>query len=180
MHQSKIMKWSVILGIMIVLNLFFNYALSLAYHSPEYQNFCPMKSVITEITDSPSCTAVGGQWSPNIYYPGKIDPGMTQPKGYCDQEFTCRTNYETALKNYEKNVFVSLVVLGVISILISIFVVGGGEVLSLSLSLGGLLSLVIASIRYWSSAGELLKVIILGIALATLIWLAVKKFKDNI
>ncbi len=54
------------------------------------------------------------------------------------------------------------------------------EIISIGLSWGGVLSFVIASIRYWSVADNLIKVLILGIALATLIWLAIKKFGNNI
>jgi hypothetical protein len=50
------------------------------------------------------------------------------------------------------------------------------EVLALAFSWGGVLSLFIASLRYWSDANNILKVIILAIALGSLIWTAVKKF----
>ena len=49
----------------------------------------------------------------------------------------------------------------------------------MALSFAGVLSFIIASMRYWTSADDLIKVIILGIALAILIFIAFKKFKDN-
>jgi hypothetical protein len=55
----------------------------------------------------------------------------------------------------------------------------GNMLISVALSLGGVLSFIIASMRYWTSADDLIKVIILAIALAILIWVAVKKFKNN-
>jgi len=70
-----------------------------------------------------------------------------------------------------------LVVLGAISLVVGFFLVDFSAV-SLGLSFGGVLSFIIASIRYWSAMQEYLRVIILGLALATLIALAIKKFKE--
>jgi uncharacterized membrane protein len=83
-------------------------------------------------------------------------------------------NYEAAQKFYDENVFIALILFGVASL------IGGAllenEVLSLAFSWAGVLSLFIASVRYWSDANNLFKVIILAIALAGLIWTAIKKF----
>ncbi len=173
--KSKTIKWSLIIGIVIVLNLFFNYSLSLIYSAPEYERFCPTKQVREAITDQAQCLAVGGSWNENTYAP--LPGEKSVPKGYCDEYFTCSKNYQEAQKEYEKNVFITLVVLGVLSIVAGVFI-KGVEVLSLSLSIGGVLSFVVASIRFWSLADQLLKVVILAIALASLIYLAIKKFKD--
>lgn len=181
--KSKVIKWSLIVGIVVVLNLFFNYTLSLVYNAPEYENFCKNeKQVKPVIADEAQCVAVGGQWNPNTGYYDQKAPVPTvytepQPKGSCYENFTCEKNYQDTLKVYEKNVFITLVVLGVISIVAGIFITGV-EVLSVSLSLGGVLSFIVASIRYWSLADRFLKVGILAVALIALIWLAVKKFKD--
>jgi hypothetical protein len=51
--------------------------------------------------------------------------------------------------------------------------------IGIALSLAGVLSFIIASMRYWTSADDLIKVIILAISLAILIWVAMKKFKSN-
>jgi len=46
------------------------------------------------------------------------------------------------------------------------------------LSFGGVLSLVIASMRYWSSAHDATRLIILAVALGALIWIGIRKFKE--
>lgn len=182
--QSKILKWSVIVGIIIVLNLFFNYALSLLYKEPEFNAFCPTAQVVTVPDTQKACVDKGGQWTNNnnIYYQkmtptGAIRPG-SQPAGYCDLQYTCRTSFDKAIKNYNRNVFVVLVLLGALSVLVGNFF-KGNEVISNGLALGGVLSFVIASIRYWSAANDLIRVVILGIALALLVWIALKKFKNE-
>ena len=174
--SNSIGKWSVIFGIMIVLNLFFNYALSLAYKSPEYNSFCPVEQVVKNIENQTECVAQGGQWNSNTYY-GPTPAGEKVPQGYCDLQFTCRAEYEAANKGYQRNVFVVLVILGALSVALGNFLVTNGVIAS-GLSLAGVLSFLIASTRYWSSANDFIHVIILLIALGLLFWIALRKFKS--
>ena len=170
--SSKWVRGSVIVAIVIVMNLFFNYAVSLVYQEPSYDQFIKQPQVIEEINTKESCLAVGGQWNANVYPTDKTTP--TKITGYCDSNFTNQKNYDEAVKIYDRNVFITLVLLGVIVLILGSFV--SISILSLAFSWGGVLSLVIASMRYWSSADKIIRVVILGIALITLIWLAVKKF----
>src|SRR3989344_8349853 len=175
--QSKVLKWSLIIGIVIVLNLFFNYALSLAYKHPNYEAFCPNTSQIVEnINTRNACVEAGGQWNENMYAPAPV--GKDAPVGYCDRDFNCRNDYEAAQKVYDRNVFVTLVLLGALCVVAGNFL-KGNMLIGIALSLAGVLSFIIASMRYWSSADDLIKVVILALALAILIWVAYKKFKDN-
>lgn len=176
-NQSKILKWSVIIGIVIVLNLFFNYTLSLIYKSPNYEAFCPTMQVVTIPETQQSCVDGGGQWTSNAYYNKYAKPNEMQPVGYCDLQYTCRTNYENASDIYNRNIFVALVLLGALSVLVGNFF-KGNAVVSNGLALGGVLSFIVASMRYWSAANDLIRVFILGVALALLFWVAMKKFKN--
>lgn len=173
-QKSKVLKWSLIIGMVIVLNLFFNYALSLAYNSPEYNDFCKVEQVIEAMNTKDQCLSVGGQWNANAYK-GTMGPGAAMvPEGYCDQNFKCGQAYTEASNVYDRNVFVTLVVLGVLALAVGFKV--SNEAVSKGLSLGGVLSFVIASMRYWSSADDLIKLAILAVALAALVWLAYRKF----
>lgn len=180
----SILKWSLIIGIVIVLNLFYNYTLSLVFSAPEYNTFCPQKQINITPDSQEKCLAEGGAWTqypadanPKTLYPDKITVPNTnnQQVGYCDQSFSCNQKYEEANKIYDRNVFIVLVVLGVITFVLSL-VFMNIEILSVALSIGAVLDFVIASIRYWARADDLIKVLILGVALAVLIWVSVKKF----
>ncbi len=178
--QSKVvLRGSLIVGIIIVINMFFNYALSLAYKQPVYENFCPTPTsqVVTNPDTQNACVDRGGQWTTNSYYGKPTVVGEVQPTGYCDLQFTCRNNYDDARRVYDRNVFATLVLLGAMCVAIGSFF-KKNMLVSMALSLAGVLSFIIASIRYWGSADDLIKVIILAIALAILIWVAMKKFKD--
>ena len=180
--QSKVLKWALIIGIVIVLNMFFNYTLSLVYKTPDYSSFCPQQQVNQVVNDQNTCVAQGGQWNANFpqVKVGDTIPisQITAPQGYCNLQFTCGNNYNTAQKTYDRNVFITLVILGALCVALGSFL-NSNVLISYAFSLAGVLSFIIASMRYWTSADDLIKVIILAIALAILIWVAFKKFKDN-
>lgn len=176
--QASVLKWSLIIGIIIVLNLFFNYTISLVYERPDYEDFCPQTQVVTIPDNQNECVAQGGQWTDNAYYK-PMPVGASEPRGYCDLQFTCRQEYETKTKTYDRNVFTILVALGALSLLVGNFF-KGNNVISSGLALAGVLSFIIASMRYWSSADNLIRVIILAIALGLLLWIAMKKFNDRV
>ncbi len=188
--HPKVLKWSLIIGIIIVLNLFFNYTLSLAYKQPRYEAFCPTRQVNEAVDTQKACVDKGGQWTENYKNPPAGEKGYTlqqvknmgsvvvPPAGYCNLQYTCQNNYNDAQKIYDRNVFITLVILGAICVAIGSFL-KGNMLIGTALSLAGVLSFIIASMRYWNSADDLIKVIILAIALAILFWVALKKFKDN-
>lgn len=159
------------------MNLFFNYTLSLVYDRPEYESFCPARQVVTQPADQDECVALGGQWNGNFFPERPVE--VNEPKGYCDLDFTCRQAYSDATTNYDRNVFVVLVVLGALSVLLGNYL-KGNLVISSGLSLAGVLSFIIASMRYWGSADDIFRVVILAIALGILFWVAYKKFNDGL
>lgn len=178
--KSSVLKWALVLGIVIVFNLFINYAISLVYAEPASPYSSPAQ-VVPNYTTKESCLAVGGQWTENGNVQGqKVAPagaGEVVPTGWCDANYTNQKNFDALMKVYQRNVFVILVLSGVIALVVSAFL--SLEVLILGFSWGGVLSLIIASMRYWNVADNLVKVLILAFALSALVWVAVKKFKNN-
>ncbi len=174
--QGRVLEWSLIIAIIIITNLFFNYATSLVYVEPSYDKFCPAEIYNKAYDTKGQCLDNGGMWSEQVV-PVEMKapaPARTQITGYCNATYTCQKKYDEASKLYNRNVFMILISLGVIVLIAGAFV--GVPLLSIAFSWSGVLSLVIASMRYWSSADSIIRVIILGVALAALIWLAVKKF----
>ena len=179
MKNLPILKWILIVSIVIVLNLFFSFATRLVYHEPLWEKYCPQEQVTIQPNNQKECVAKSGAWHDQGYpipvydYPTKAIP----PTGYCDLNFTCQKEFNTAHELYNRNVFVILVVLGFISLVLGFFLAQTAAV-SLGLSFGGVLSLIIGSVRYWSEMNDYLRVIILAAALAVLLWLGIKKFKE--
>ncbi len=183
MQTKQILKWPLIIGIVIVLNLFFLYAVKVAYPSPEYKDFCPEEQVVKQINNQEECLVEGGQWNEHHQQLRKVSEfegelvAIEGEDGYCNQQFTCFQEYDTAREDYERNVFIALVIFGVISVIIG-FLAVGKEVVSIAMTLGGVLAFIIASVRYWGYASDWLHLAILGIALIVLVWLAIKKFTE--
>ena len=178
--HSKVLVWSLIVAIIIVTNLFFNYVISLVYTEPSYEAFCPAEVYNKAYDTKSQCLESGGMWSEQVV-PMPVDVGVSAPipvktqiTGYCNATYTCQKNYDSSQKLYNRNVFIILVSLGVAMLVAGAFV--GLSLLSIAFSWSGVLSILIASMRYWGSADSLIRVIILGAALCALIWLAVKKF----
>ena len=171
--QSSFIKVSIIVAIVVVMNLFFNYTVSLVYKEPIIDNFIKPTQIIEAIISKDKCIAVGGQWSENVF-PSSTEKSKTQIEGYCNENYTNQINYDNARKIYEKKVFITLIIIGIVSLISAGFITI--SILSVSFAWGGVLSLIIASMRYWSQADNWAKVIILAIALVILIWLAIKKF----
>ena len=148
-------------------------------------NYCPVNQVTESPTTAAECVAVGGGWTSNVSYtapvpvPQKSTPVIvsTQPAGYCDVNFTCQKNFTAAESVYNRNVFVVLVILGVL-VLVAGFFITVSSAVSLGLSLGGILALVIGSVRYWSDMNDYLRVAVLAVALIVLIFMGIKKAKD--
>lgn len=181
----NVLKWILIISIMIVLNLFFNYAVSIVYKEPKFDQFCKPEQVNVVPTNRNECVSKGGQWTESASLESNqnnqqtADPKSVNTKviSSCDLNFTCSKNFETALNLYNRNVFILLIIFGIISLLLG-FWLSQFTAVSLGLSLGGVLSLIIGSTRYWTQMSDYIRLIILGIALGLLVWLGIKKIKD--
>jgi len=179
MKNIHILKWILVVGIVVVLNLFFNFAIKLVYDTPEWETFCPNRNepVVMTPPDQEQCLAAGGQWNPRTEKPRTNIAETVETAGWCDVNFTCQKEFETANELYNRNVFIVLIVAGLASLVIGFFLANISSV-SLGLSLGGVVSFIIGAARYWSDMDDYLRVIILGLALVVLIWLGVKKIRD--
>lgn len=184
-NMSKIKSATLALAIVIVLNLFFNYGVYTFYKPAVWDDFCPVELSQKSYNAKEKCEAVGGRWfennEPKIYYersiPIPVEPGSEAGKGWCDATAQCREAYDKIRDIYNRNVFVVLVVLGLVSWALGFVAINASAVANGFLG-GGLLSLVIGTMRYWSNMDDYLRFIILGIALAILIWLGYKKIKN--
>jgi ABC-type phosphate transport system permease subunit len=181
---KQILKWALVLGIVVVLNLFFNYAISLIYKAPVWENFCTSDITTKAYTDKAMCVADGGQWNETTVPISTDANGLTKPipvgteiSGYCNATYSCQKSYDTAHALYDRNVFIVLVILGVLSLVAGTYLTTFSAV-SFGLSFGGVISLLVGAMRYWSNMHDWLRVAVLAAALIALIWLGIKKIKE--
>ncbi|MBI1999146.1 MAG: hypothetical protein HYS74_00630 [Parcubacteria group bacterium] len=185
-NPRSFLKWGLVLAIIIVLNLFFIVSTQLVFEEPQYNDFCKAEPVRVVPEAKDECLAIGGQWNEDSFIQkgipraGTIEPVPLEMvrQGYCDQDFTCRQEYEDARAMYERNFFIVLVILGTATLIGSYFV-RAYEAVMFGFASGGIITLIIASTRYWSHMSDYLKVAVLGIALAALVFVGIKWFQKR-
>ncbi len=176
--HPKFVRWAIVLGIVIVLNVFFAVLISLALPAPEYETYCPTSQIVKAYDTQESCTAIGGQWTDTpVVEKIQTAPIAQQPRGYCDPQYTCRQTFTDANDVHARNAFIAYVVLGVIALVGGVFPLGS-SIVSSGLSYGGVITLIIGSVQYWGSADNWIRLAISFVALLALLYIAWKRFKD--
>ncbi len=187
MRHINFKKIILVLGIIIVLNLFFNYGIKTFYNEPKYDNYCPQELQSKQYNTKEDCENVGGMWQERTNVTYEQDLSMPAPvpvpskeaiASWCDSQYTCRKDFESVYDLYKRNVFIIWVIVGVVSLILG-FSIAASEAVSLGLSFGGLVSLIVGTIGYWSAMNDYLRFIILGIALAILVWIGIKKMRNE-
>lgn len=142
------------------------YGIALLYSQPEYNSFCQEVKTAEIIETEQRCLDIGGQWNSYEYSPKP--EGMT---GYCDRDFTCRQDYEDAMKKHFKQVFYVALPIGVIVIIIgAIFF--GLESVGAGLMGGGIVTLIYGAGGYWQYAENLMKFLLSLAGLIVIIYFA--------
>jgi|CXWL01.1.fsa_nt_gi hypothetical protein len=173
--HPKFVRWALLIGIVIALNLFFVAVQSMIVAEPKYEDYCPatQQDVLTE----ESCVAQDGIWVGT--QSDSRTPGVTKPnqEGYCDFYQKCQPIYDAAREEHDMFAFALMVGFGVLALIVGVIPMGS-SIVSSGLSYGGVLALIIAAGGYWNEAGQLLRLAISLVALGALLYLGIKRFKD--
>ncbi len=177
-RKPRFVRWAVMVGIVVVLNIFFLVARSYVLEAPKYETYCPAPTATTTPRDAHACTVAGGIWN-DLGTPSPktlaVDP--TQPTGYCDFTANCQPVYQAAFDQFQLYSFIIEVALGLLAIIVGVLPLGS-SIVSTGLTYGGVLAFVIASGQYWTDADNLLRLAISVIALGALIYIGLRRFKD--
>ncbi len=177
-HQPKFVRWAVVIGIVVVLNVFYAVLVNLALPAPEYETYCPTTQVQQAYDTQESCLAVGGQWTATpAAEKAAATPTNPRASGYCDPQYTCRQKLTADSDLHARNAFIAYVVLGVLALIAGILPIGS-SIVSSGLSYGGVLTLIIGSVEYWGSAGNWMRLAISLVALLALLFIGIKRFRD--
>jgi hypothetical protein len=176
---KKVSKTKLVLlavGIAIILALFIGYGISTFYKQPKYDMYCT--KLYVQYLSRETCEANGGRW----YEPGEegarpIPVKEGESEGWCDPNYTCSEQYQTYRENYNRNVFVITLIIGIIVLVISIIL--NKEAVSSGLMGGAILTMIYGTLRYWGRAPDILRFIILGIVLFVLIWVGYRKLNPK-
>ncbi|MCK9569257.1 hypothetical protein M0R72_09990 [Candidatus Pacearchaeota archaeon] len=166
---------NLLLGIVIavIFVMFFVYGTKLVYDEPEYDKFCNQSYYYPEKIVNCSFNLELQKQMTDCYNQQGI-PKYEYDVDGCETSLVCdfcSLEYEKANRDYSKNLFlisliVSIIVIAVSVILIKVSAVSGG------LMLGSLFYIIYGTARYWQFMEDVLRFLILGLALFILIWLA--------
>lgn len=185
---SKTKQVLLAIAIAVIFAFFVGYGINTFYEEPRYDDFCEGYRFNTFET-SQECEDAGGSW---IEYPDEKIPmtnTMTCSKisetennitlscnaiqredrnGWCEYTPRCQEEYNNSRENYNRNVFIISLIIGLIGLgigaaFLTVESVGSG------LMGGGVLTIIYGIIRYWGDASDTLRFILLGIVLAVLV-----------
>lgn len=175
-QHPNFVRWALLIGIVVILNIFFVVIQQIIFPAPNYLTYCPRPTV--QARDASSCDSQNGVWTEYPQKPIIQDSSMKEITGYCDYSAKCQPAYKQARGQQRLYSFVLMTVLGVIAIVIGVVPIGS-SIVSSGLSYGGVVALVIGSMQYWGDAGNWLRLIISAIALIALIGIGVRRFGDE-
>jgi hypothetical protein len=171
--QTHSMNWKqkfLALAIAIVTVSFIFTAIYMVYERPSYEDNCNYRALPVEIDTAEQCQELEGEW---IAFEGA--PSEIRSEGYCDLYSECDKEYQVYDTSFRKRVFIVALIAGLGVLIGGIFV--PISAVSAGLMGGGLLTLFFGIVQYWDELANVLRLIILGIALAVLIYIGVKKLK---
>jgi hypothetical protein len=157
-------------AIAIVTILFVVVAIQAIYPAPEYTDYCEEKLTFKAIEDANECEAIGGKWQEQ---PARAEP--IKAVGWCDQDFTCRQEWDEVSEVYERNVFFANLIIGIIILVTGFFL--ALPAVSSGLMGAGIILIIYGTMRYWGNLSDIWRTLVLGISLAILVWLGYKKLQ---
>lgn len=161
------------IAIALVFVIFVNYGMQTFWKQPMYEDYCgreyyprvaPVKDVECEIIDVPECSE---------------GDAMPVWENGCIKEYECsmcRQEYEKEREGHSRIVFVVMGLIGLGAIALSMMYLKK-DVVANGIMGGGVLSLLVGSIRYWGFLEDITRFITLGLILALLIYIGYKKVR---
>ena len=156
-------------AIAIIFVFFIGYGTEVFHDTPEYKDFCPE---VYHLDNEKACLEAGGEWFDETTE--VIKEQIPRKATHCSNKLDCHLGYQELQDKHDLVVFVVAIILGVLAIVVGVLL--KKDAISTGILAGGVLLLLYGTIRYWRHADDILKFILLGIALAVLIWLGYKKF----
>ena len=165
--MENIKKALLILAIAIVFFAFILYAKESFYPTPRYDDFCDIdtRPVPVNYSDKEECEDIGGKWQ---------DFGRND-EGWCNIDYYCSQEYQEAREKNQRNSFIIFLSIALITIIVSLLYIKTGTVAIGFLS-GGILLLIYSIMSYWQEFPDIIRTILLGVALVILVFIAYKKF----
>ncbi|MFH0870604.1 MAG: hypothetical protein V1866_06140 [archaeon] len=180
-------KLAMILGIAVLLPLFFGLFMDALYDEPTYEMYCNESMYSTPYADKfaeparqeVNCTYKYGPEQQQCDRSGgisrmKYDSNNCGSYDWCDY---CNKNYDAARSIYNRNLFLILAPLGLIVVILGIYLMV--DYLGAGLMMGGLITMFYATVRYFSDMSKMLRALVILVELLIIMWIGYKKIDDG-
>lgn len=180
----KIKETVAVIAIGVLFALFIGLLVDAVYEEPKYENYCKesrysSKPYYAEPLYNQSCKPIRDENMDKCYQDGGMpifDYDQNNCQIYKECDF-CNKYYQEAVKIYNRNIFFIIAPLAIIAMIVGLMIamqyVGSG------LILGGILLLIYSTARYFSDMSKLLRVIVIFIELAIVVFLTIKKLEKR-
>ncbi len=165
---TKIKSAILALVIAIVLASLVGYAVEVFDPSPEWDDYCGEFR-------APKIVGEGGEFVQETQESCEANEGAKWMNGYCDYNYQCQMDYDDAREKHSLTVFLVSVPIGLVALFFGVAL--GLPSVSSGLMLGGVFLVFYGTASYWENFSDVIRVVILAIALAVLIWIGYKKLE---
>lgn len=183
------------IAIALIFAFFVAYSIELVYPSPRHDDYCDFRHDIgLRQNTQEECIESGGEWQDFSKLDQSYEFRCTEQQnfrdiaenetilrctrtlsseGYCSPSQECYALFNVAQERHDRIYFIIALIIGITVFTVSSIM--GLVSVSAGLMVGSILTMLVATMRYWRHSNEVLRVAILGIVLAILIWLGYKK-----
>lgn len=172
-------KAIIAVAIALIFALFVGYGIEVFDPSPNEEDFCPRN--VYELSNETECVEAGGVWNNFMGEPEKVKEISVHAKdvkgGFCNPPKECYDRLSQARTQHDKIVFIAAVIVGLLAVITGTIL--KKDTVSNGIVSGGVLIILYGTIRYWQHANNTLKFILLGVALAVLVWIGYKKLEGK-
>ena len=162
MKKNPVIKWLIILGIIVISNMIFNYSLSIVLQKPNIDSVCIEEDLIEHHESQDECVLDGGTWEE--VYLSDLESTVT----YCSTYSKCISEFESLNVYFEQKTFFALATFGAIILVLSLLI--NNPTLSIAFAAASFVDFIFATIRYWEYSDDGMRVLILFVALLVLIF----------
>jgi hypothetical protein len=170
--KGRVKKVILTFAIAILFVLFIVYAVGTIYPGPKYEDYCPATKI--NPLNQTYCEAVNGTWTTYPTYASEKS-GPAEANGYCDTYSKCQKSWDDSREKYNRNLFFISLITGLI-ILVASFILRV-ESVSAGFMLGSVILIIYGTIRFWGNLSNILRTLMLGLALAVLVWIGYRKLR---
>jgi hypothetical protein len=175
LKKPTMLSGLLIIGIAIVGFIFILSGMKVFFEEPKYEDFCG------ELYKYPTQVVKNCNNTPDYpqYCKGTSIPEFDQNTG-CISSYSCsdcNLRYDEARENYRRNVFMITIITGILMIVASAFITI--PTIQNGLFITSIVLIIFGSSSYWSNLGKYLQFSLMGIALASLIILSYKIYRNQ-